>query len=545
IEDVIEARFASGDFQGLRGIHDYEFDASAPIGQLSRKYLNEADRKTLEAFEQQFKWMKYSPSPRAYNHFRNKIVAPLLPWENRIPLDYKLPVLDRARQRFADGLVKIAQEFFAKKELVRGPPELAELNSETMEKIQRLSYLFSDRVRLDEDFEHYLTPRPSKLPRVLVDSSGPIDVNKIDLGVEYSFRFADPPRHKSTAQIEIRQAAVELSKALGGGELVEESGAGHGHNLGIKYSFTDREGRKWRVEWDGVTRTYVDGTPVNPRGGHIEIPSPKWSPQTPDDVAKLYQTMREMGKLPRRGAGGAHVNVDLAPLKALPEKEGARKMANLINYFESNRQMIQFLWQHPYRVRAAAPVDMTPELVQKLNDFSGSWDELGKLLYEEKYLNPFETRKPSYTQLNATALMGSVIPAEYDTTIDIKNPEVPWFPAFGGKGKDRIEFRLFDAPTDEYLAALQVKYVRAMLNSALNKEGAIKVEPQFTAEDFETWKKEPSKFLTAVRKHLRELGLDPNEFKPLLAQALFAQTAQQKAKAPLKEFEGFLPPMNP
>ncbi|MFM8315245.1 MAG: hypothetical protein ACKOA8_13245, partial [Deltaproteobacteria bacterium] len=88
IEDVIESRFASGDFSGLRGIHDYEFDASAPIGQLSRKYLNEADRKTLEEFEKQFKWMKYSPSPRAYNHFRNKIVAPLLPWENRIPLDY-------------------------------------------------------------------------------------------------------------------------------------------------------------------------------------------------------------------------------------------------------------------------------------------------------------------------------------------------------------------------------------------------------------------------------------------------------------------------
>lgn len=541
IEDVIESRFTSGDYSGLRGIHDYEFDASAPMRDLTRNLLPEADIQALEKFEQEFKWLKYSDHTRAFNHFRNKIVAPLLPWESRIPIDHKLPILDRARKRFAEGLAEIGKEYLARKEKVRGPPELGELNKETMQKIERLSYLFSERVKLDEDFERYLTPKPNKLPEILVNSTGTIDVNKINLGIEYSFRFPDRPRGRGPAQKEIRQAAEALSQAMGGTEVKEESGDGHGHNLSIKYSFQDSEGRKWRVEWDGVMRTYVDGKAVNPRAGHIEIPSPKWTPQTAEEIAQLYQTMRELGKNPKRGAGGAHVNVDLAPLKALPEKEGARKMANLLNYFESNREMIQFLWQHPFRVRAASPVQMSQTLIDKLNNFSGNWDELGKLLYEEKYFNPFETRKPSYTQLNATALMGSVVPSEYNRTIDIKNPNVPWAPAFGGKGTDRIEFRLFDAPTDEYLAALQVKYVRAMLNSALNRDGVIRHNSKHSPQEFETWKQDPSKFLRAAREHLRELGLDPEEFRPLLGQAHFGQSATPSSKPPLVEYPEFLP----
>ncbi len=541
LEDLIEARFVSGDFTGLRGIHDYEFDASAPIGKLTEKYLSKADQTVLEEFEKEFKWMKYSDDSRAFNHFRNKITAPLLPWENRIPLDYKLPVLDRARGRFAEGLLDIAKKYLAKKEKVRGPPEQGDLNSKTIDKIERLSFLFSDRVKLDEDFERYLTPIPTKLPSVLVKSTGPIDVNKIDLGIEYSFRFPDPPRHKTTAKAEIRQAADELSKALGGSEVKEETGSGHGHNLSVNYSFTDSEGRKWRVEWDGVTRTYVDGEAINPRKGHIEIPSPKWSPQSTKEVTKLFQTMRNLGKVPRRGAGGAHVNIDLAPLKAMPEKEGARKMVDLINYFESHREMIQFLWQHPFRQSAAMKLNVSPSLRKNLNDFDGNWDDLGKVLYEEKYFNSFETRKPSYAQLNATALMADVIPTEYETTIDIKNPKVPWAPAFGGKGKDRIEFRLFDAPTDEFLAALQIKYVRALLNSSLNQPNKISNEPIYQPSDFEMWKKEPAKFLEAAKSHLKEMGLNPEEFQALFASSYYAQTVEPNAKAPLVEFKNFLP----
>ena len=54
LEDLIEARFVSGDFTGLRGIHDYEFDASAPIGKLTEKYLSKADQTVLEEFEKEF-----------------------------------------------------------------------------------------------------------------------------------------------------------------------------------------------------------------------------------------------------------------------------------------------------------------------------------------------------------------------------------------------------------------------------------------------------------------------------------------------------------
>ena len=166
---------------------------------------------------------------------------------------------------------------------------------------------------------------------------------------------------------------------------------------------------------------------------------------------------------------------------------------------------------------------------------------MGKVLYEEKYFNSFETRKPSYAQLNATALMADVIPTEYETTIDIKNPKVPWAPAFGGKGKDRIEFRLFDAPTDEFLAALQIKYVRALLNSSLNQPNKISNEPIYQPSDFEMWKKEPAKFLEAAKSHLKEMGLNPEEFQALFASSYYAQTVEPNAKAPLVEFKNFLP----
>ena len=154
-----------------------------------------------------------------------------------------------------------------------------------------------------------------------------------------------------------------------------------------------------------------------------------------DQIRSLYEVNVRWGSSSLRG--GAHINIDLKPFFSLPDQEGARKFVDFLNNFENNREMIQFLWQHPYRTAAAFPLEMSPTLKDKLNGFTGKWDDLARLLYEQRYFNPYVDRKPGYVQLNATALMTSLVPEEYQKTIDIKNPTTEWFPAFGGK--ERIE----------------------------------------------------------------------------------------------------------
>ncbi|MFM8268550.1 MAG: hypothetical protein ACKN9V_00025, partial [Pseudomonadota bacterium] len=383
---------------------------------------------------------------------------------------------------------------------------------------------------------------PTQLPSIQVASTGPIDVNQIDLGIEFSFRFLNSPANKTAAGERIHKTVSELAKAFGATEVRDvEDPLAHGHGLGLKFLMVDENGKKWRVEWDGVQRYYRQGRPYASQGGHIEIPSPKAAPQDMTQIKALYETNRALGQVPSRAAGGAHINIDLKPFFSLPEKEGARKFVDFLSYFENNREMIQFLWQHPYRTAAAFPLEMSPGLKDKLNQFSGNWDELARVLYEERYFNPYISRKPGYTQLNATALMSALVPEDYRNVIDIKNPTTEWFPAFGGKGTDRVELRLFDAPPDEYLAALQIKYIRALLNKSMNASGNLAIQKKYGGQDFLKWKEDAETFSDAAKDHLRDLGLDPKEFLPLLVDAHQVQQVELPKAKTLIEHPEFLP----
>jgi hypothetical protein len=135
------------------------------------------------------------------------------------------------------------------------------------------------------------------------------------------------------------------------------------------------------------------------------------------------------------------------------------------------------------------------------------------------------------------ATMGEEIPDTYRKTIDIKKPGTRWFPSFGGKGKDRIEWRMFDAPEDEYIAALQIKYVRALLDRAWNVEGAVPLVRRYSDLDVEIWKNNPSKFLDQAEAHLKELGLDSDEFAPALRESLDIQQAEPKLPNNFKKYQ--------
>ena len=539
MEDMLEARLASGDYSGLQDFNSYQFDPAAPVENIA-KHLSQPQVEVLKAFEEAI------PKQRSDNRYyrqdlRNKIFSPLLPWEQRLPFNLGGESFNRAQKEYGEALSEIAKDFLNRKARTKKPESHAALWEETKSKIEKALFEFADKTQLSKAFENYLVPRPGTLPDVRI-ASGPVDVNNIDLGIEFSFRFLGKPQNKADASERISQTASEIAKSLGAKEIKEvEDPEAHGHGLGVKYSLVDEKGQKWRVEWDGVQRYYRDGKPYAPQGGHVEIPSPKAAPQTTDEIRAIYETNRALGQSPSRAAGGAHINIDLQPFFGFPEKEGPRKFVDFLNQFESNREMIQFLWQHPYRTAAAFPLAVNPSLQEKLNQFNGSWDELARLLYQERYFNPYVTRKPGYTQLNLTALMSGLVPDEYQQTIDIKNPKTTWFPAFGGKGTDRMELRLFDAPPDEYLAALQIKYVRALLNKSLNSPGPIPIEKKYSSEDFENWKNDSTQFSQAAKAHLMDLGLDPKEFLPLIVDSFRVQQTELPKPLPLVEYPNFLP----
>ena len=540
MEDMLQARLASGDYSGLRAFNESHFDPAAPLEKMA-PFLKPSQLRALQDFESEI------PKIRSDNRYyradlRNKIFSPLLPWEDRLPFDYGGPQFARAREKYAEQLAEIGKDYVQRKVRTRKPESLESLWEETQGKIERAIYDFAKATQLSKAFENYLIPRAEKLPSILVENSGPIDVNGIHLGVESSFRFPIRPKNKREASERISQTAQNVGEALGAISLRgAEDPKGHGHGLGFKFLVKDENGENWRVEWDGIQRSYRAGVPFGPRGGHIEIPSPKGAPQDMDQLRALYEANRALGQFPSRVAGGAHVNIDLQPFFALPDQQGARKFVDFLSTFENNREMIQFLWQHPYRTAAAFPLAMTPALQQKLNQFSGTWDELSRLLYEEKYFNPYIGRKPGYTQFNLTALMSGLVPETYQQTIDIKNPATEWFPAFGGKGGDRVELRLFDAPADEYMAALQLKYVRALLNKGLNQSGAITILKKYFPEDFQRWKENPTAFIAAANAHLLDLGLDPREFLPLIVDAHRVQQTELPKPKELVENPVFLP----
>src|SRR5690606_21940531 len=103
----------------------------------------------------------------------------------------------------------------------------------------------------------------------------------------------------------------------------------------------------------------------------------------------------------------------------------------------------------------------------------------------------------------------------YESTLDIKNAKQAWFPNFN-KVYGRGEARFFDAPTGEVMAALHIKYLRALLNKGFNSPKPLELKPRFNAKHIDRWKKNPKAWHAAVENHLRELGLNPQEFQTLI-----------------------------
>jgi hypothetical protein len=422
--------------------------------------------------------------------------------------------------------------------------------------------------------EEYLRPQRvvrlnEKLHRIPARPNG-VNVNRIDLGIEYSARFGNKYFVEMAPQLgadgnpiwlntrvgmtpyerkeKIREMAINLGIELNGRRVpvVDASTAGaHGHGLSIAYKVKDPQGRSWRCEWDGVGRDYNSRGEVIPesmRGGHVEIVTPKFVPKA-KEIRSVYKAMEKTGLLPGV-AGGGHINIDLKPFEGKP-----RELSRFLTLFHENRNVISFMFQNLNRGHAAEALEVTPRLARELKGFNGSELELKRLLYNERYFNQRIGRKTRNVQIDMSAYFQDIIPAKHiHVDFDMKNPHDPWRPQFRVEPHIRkMEMRMFDAPLDHFESAMQMKLVRALLDTALNGteglSGNIKgFEYEKMAGDYEYATRE-------LERMCRQIGLEAGEFKFFLAKAyaqanitlsspLYKSFAQKAAEKGLHIIEG-------
>ncbi|MEK7691280.1 MAG: amidoligase family protein, partial [Bdellovibrionota bacterium] len=406
-------------------------------------------------------------------------------------------------------------------------------------------------MRIEHDLQDYLRPRRivEKLDKMHeYQSTGQVDVNKIDIGVEYTARFQGQFSVESSSapmadgmeawlytktdmtpyerREQIRKMAKTLGQELNGGRTVEvidiTNGTAHGHGMSVTFQVADSKGRKWRVEWDGVGRTYTEDGKVIPeslRGGHMEIVTPKMTPRY-EEMSAVFRAMNRMNVIPSHSGGGGHLNVDLAPFAGNP-----RALARFLTLFHEHRGMISFLFTNVNRVSVAEPVDVSADFSRKLRDFQGTELELKQLLYNEGYYNQRLGRKTRNVQIDMSGFFQDIIPAEHiHPDFDFKNPTEAWRPQFRVNPKIRkMEMRLFDAPIDAFESSMQIKLVKALIDKALNSQTPLSGRVQEVKHENFTGNYEFAK--GELARMCQGLGLSVAEYKIFLARA-FVQGRQ-------------------
>lgn len=524
-QTVLAARAATNDFSGLAAISDYTlYDGNSfTASSLAQRFdvPEEKAQKALDAL--------------AGGQVKPSFTLPFWKWE-----DAGLPFLSDTKKSFIKSITK---DFIL---------QLAELGSDNLEQESRsLMRSWTKATKLGEEIRTYLKPKrmaestsdlltyvaPAGRPLI----ANPVDVNNIDLGIEYSGKFplaldaqysperlADNKKAWLQTRIDltsderkavIKKVADDLLAALGGEGEAEEvvDAGGHGHGLEVAYKIRDPQNRKWVVEWDGIGRSYTaDGQIVEDsvRGGSVELVTPKFVPQV-DDMEAVYAAFEKNNIMPTIKAGGGHINVDLAPFDNNP-----KALARFMAIFHEHRGLMSLMFQYVNRLKSAEPIDIDPELAQKLANFEGSEEELKKLLYNKRYFNTRYGRKTRYNQLDMSAYFQDVIPEELITDdFDINSPVDPWRRTFRVDPNIRkAEFRLFNAPRDPMESALQIKLVRAMLNKALNEETPLSGTVQKV--DHVAYLKNPEKAYEDLQKLCDDLGLDINDYRPAVAEGI-------------------------
>ncbi|ATH07822.1 hypothetical protein BIY24_07625 [Halobacteriovorax marinus] len=527
-QTVLASRVSANDFSGLSDIGDWSlWDGNVPSAQT----LSERHGITTDVAQ------KALDNIRA-GSLKYEFTLPLWDWT-----DANNPIVKANKRAIINSLSK---DFF--EQVAALNPESASIENE----VRGLLRSWTKMTRLSDEFRRYLQPRrgldtaadllqfnlPEDGRRFVQDI---VDVNNIDLGIEYSGKMPMmvnaeftpdklPDNKKAWIQTFgdlsedereaiIKNVAEDLHRSLGGDGVATkvEGGGGHGHGLELSYEIRDPKNRKWIVEWDGIGRTYTPNGDVidgSARGGSIELVTPKFTPEI-DDISAVYDSFSKNNILPNLLSGGGHINIDLAAFDGKP-----KELARFLTIFHENRSIMSLMFQHVNRVKTSEPIAISDTLRNQLKDFNGSEDDLKKLLYNEEYFNTRYGRKSRYLQLDMSAYFQDVIPEEFLTDdFDISNPTVPWRRQFRVDPRIRkAEFRMFNAPRDAAESALQIRLVKAMLSKALNETDSLSGKVQNVGHV--DYLKNPAKAYEDLEKLCAQLGLEVDDFKPAVAEGL-------------------------
>ena len=527
LQSCLISRYAAAEFDDL-GNAEYELHKFEK-GDLAKRFgLSDLEVKQAIANIQSVEMSKMKGGYEQTRKLQQEFWLPFWNWE-------KSPYVSAAKK---EELKKLTQSFVK---------NLAAMKNPDLDGIRAHLKTWVSSSDLKRDIETYLKPKPpsySQNPEFGgFNSKNPkgVDVNKVDLGIEYTARF--PTRTKvvlsesplpetgkktwiatqSDLSVEEKKKVIEdlandLAQRMNGGKktpITSLADPGHGHSMVIAYEFRDQNSQKWRVEWDGVGRDYdKNGKLIEPsiRGGHIEVVTPKFNPES-NKVGAVFEAFEAKGMKPSFAMGGGHINVDLAVFEGRP-----KAMARFLSVFLENRATIGMLYQHPGRLASAEPHTVSKNLLNKLKDFNGTESELKKLLYDEKFFNTRLGRKTKYTQLDVSAYFQDIIPPEYLTAdFDLKND--PWRKTFNVDPKIRkAEFRLFGAPRTPSEAESQIKLVRSMIDYALDDTAPLSGMAQDV--NYENWAKNPKKAEEGLAKLTAQLGLNPEEYRGYLYDGL-------------------------
>ena len=319
---------------------------------------------------------------------------------------------------------------------------------------------------LGPEVESFLRPKPREHTGRILSHKPPssagkdiVDVNTIALGVEYTGRFPLSSYAASTGsgageivfqwnnrekENLMKDVAQELSHHLGGTGETQKISGGHGHNLGYSHTFLDGKGRSWRVDWDGIQRRYDDeGKAVQETvsGGHLEVVTAKFIPRD-WEIEAVYKVFKKFHIIQSHsGAGGGHINVDLAPFEGRPHA-----MARFLALFHEYEDIIYLMFHHGDVLDSYTYPFIDDDLLMELEDFQGTEEELKETLYNNRYFNSYKGDKTRYTPLNIIPYFQDVIPKELlGEDLDIYNPTVPWEPRFRFVKPEhkRMELRFF------------------------------------------------------------------------------------------------------
>ncbi|OUR97346.1 hypothetical protein A9Q84_13560 [Halobacteriovorax marinus] len=526
-QTVLASRVSSNDYSGLSDIGSWKlWDGNIP----TKSTLAQRHGITESVAEKALAKIREG-------NLKHEFTIPLWNWG-----DENNPILKGNKRAMVNSLSK---DFFE---------QVAALEStgKTLEgDVRSLLRAWTKMTRLSEEVKRYIQPRRGldmaedllqfNLPEGRHFVRNVVDVNTIDLGIEYSGKMPmmlnaemtpDKMADNKKAWIQtfgdltedereatVRNVAQDLSKSLGGDGVATKvvDGGGHGHGLELSYTIRDPQNRKWIVEWDGIGRTYTPNGDVidgSARAGSIELVTPKFIPDVLE-IDAVYDAFEKNNILPNLLSGGGHVNIDLAAFEGKP-----KELARFMTIFHENRSVMSLMFQHVNRVKTSEPIAISDTLSNKLKNFNGSEDELKKLLYNEQYYNTRYGRKSRYLQLDMSAYFQDVIPEQFVTDdFDIANPTVPWRRQFRVDPRIRkAEFRMFNAPRDTAESALQIRLVKAMLSKALNEEDTLSGAVQNTGHT--DYLADTDKAYADLEKMCNQLGLNVDDYKPSVAEGL-------------------------